>query len=143
VVERFATGTRADRIALLTDLRATEPDFARTLIEDTWADEQAATRAGLLDCLHIGLSNGDEPLLEQALDDRAATVRATAAALLDRLPESARGQRMAARAVRLTSPTRRHAATASPTTASPGTVGPRPGSSRFSPPPRCPPGTRS
>jgi hypothetical protein len=101
VVERFATGTRAERLSLLTDLRATEPDFARTLVEDTWKDEQAATRASFLDTLHNGLSTADEPLLEQALDDRAATVRAAAAALLDRLPESARAQRMAARAKHL------------------------------------------
>jgi hypothetical protein len=98
VVERFATGTRAERLALLTDLRATEPDFARTLIEDTWADEQAVTRASFLDTLHTGLSNSDEQLLEQALDDRAATVRAAAATLLDRLPDSARAHRMAERA---------------------------------------------
>lgn len=101
VVERFATAARADRLALLGELRASEPDFARTLIEDTWEDEQAASRAALLDTLHIGLSNADEPHLERVLDDRAATVRAAAAALLDRLPESRRGARMAARAVRL------------------------------------------
>jgi hypothetical protein len=101
VVERFATGTRAERLSLLTDLRATEPDFARTLVEDTWADEQAATRASFLDTLHTGLSRHDEPLLEQALDDRAATVRAAAAALLDRLPDSARAHRMAERVIKL------------------------------------------
>jgi len=98
VVERFTTAARADRLALLADVRATEPDFARTLVEDTWADEQAATRAALLDTLHIGLSTVDEPLLERALDDRAATVRAAAAALLDRLPDSRRAARMAERA---------------------------------------------
>lgn len=98
VVERFATGSRAERVALLTELRATEPAFARTLIEDTWDDEQAATRAGLLDTLAVGLSMADEPLLESALDDRATSVRAAAAALLDRLPGSARAARMAARA---------------------------------------------
>lgn len=101
VVERFATGTRADRLALLAELRATEPDFARTLIEDTWADEQAAVRAGFLDTLHTNLSMTDEPFLEQALDDRAATVRAVAAVLLDRLPESRRARRMAERALKL------------------------------------------
>ncbi|MFC4858639.1 DUF5691 domain-containing protein [Actinophytocola glycyrrhizae] len=101
VVERFATATRADRLALLADLRATEPDFARTLVADTWDDEQAATRAGLLDTFHIGLSDRDEPLLERALDDRAASVRAAAAAMLDRLPSSARAARMAERAARL------------------------------------------
>lgn len=107
VVERFATAARADRLALLADLRATEPDFARTLVEDTWDDEQAATRAGLLDTLHIGLSGSDEPLLERALDDRAASVRAAAAALLDRLPGSARAARMAGRAAKLITVKRR------------------------------------
>ncbi|MGB3444439.1 MAG: DUF5691 domain-containing protein [Actinophytocola sp.] len=106
VVERFATATRADRLALLADLRATEPDFARTLVEDTWDDEQAATRAGLLDTFHIGLSGNDEPLLERALDDRAASVRAAAAAMLDRLPGSARAARMAERAAGLITITR-------------------------------------
>jgi hypothetical protein len=101
VVERFATATRADRLALLADLRVSEPDFARTLVEDTWDDEQAATRAGLLDTFHIGLSERDEPLLERALDDRAASVRAAAAAMLDRLPGSARAARMAERATKL------------------------------------------
>ena len=101
VVERFATTTRADRLALLADLRATEPAFARALVEDTWDDEQAVTRAGLLDTLHIGLSGDDEPLLERALDDRAASVRTAAAALLDHLPGSARAARMAERATKL------------------------------------------
>jgi hypothetical protein len=101
VVERFTTGGRVERLRLLADLRASEPDFARTLVEDTWKDEQAATRASFLDTFHVGLSVNDEPLLERALDDRAATVRATAAVLLDRLPGSARAQRMAARALHL------------------------------------------
>jgi hypothetical protein len=107
VVERFRTATRADRLALLADLRATEPDFARALVEDTWADEQAVTRAGLLDTLHLNLSLNDEPLLERALDDRAASVRAAAAALLDRLPGSARAARMAERAAKAVTVKRR------------------------------------
>ncbi|GHF53610.1 hypothetical protein FHX82_007140 [Amycolatopsis bartoniae] len=98
VAGRFATGTRAERLALLGELRATDPAAARALVEDTWAKEPAALRAALLDTLHIGLSKDDEPLLERALDDRAASVRAAAAALLDSLPASARARRMAERA---------------------------------------------
>ncbi|MDQ0381053.1 DUF5691 domain-containing protein [Amycolatopsis thermophila] len=104
VAERFTTGTRAERLALLADLRATDPARARALVEQTWSQEQAATRAAFLDTLHTGLCGDDEPLLEQALDDRAATVRAAAAALLDRLPGSARARRMAARARALSRP---------------------------------------
>ena len=98
VARRFATGSRAERLALLGELRATDPAAARVLVEDTWSSEPAATRAALLDTLHIGLTGEDEPLLERALDDRAASVRAAAAVLLDSLPDSARGKRMAGRA---------------------------------------------
>src|SRR5262249_10094445 len=48
--------------------------------------------------LAVGLSDDDEALLEQALDDRSGAVRAVAARLLDRLPHSARAARMADRA---------------------------------------------
>ena len=50
-----------------------------------------------LSVLADGLSLADEPLLEAALDDRAAEVRSRAAHLLARLPGSALGQRMAER----------------------------------------------
>lgn len=102
--ERFPTATRAERLALLAVLRRGDPATARDLIEGTWPSEQAATRAELLDALAVGLSDEDEPFLESALDDRAATVRAAAAALLDRLPTSRRAARMAARVRALTTP---------------------------------------
>ena len=95
--ERFATATRTERAALLAAVRRTDPAAGRSLVEATWAGEQAATRAGLVDALAVGLSDADEPFLESTLDDRAATVRAAAAALLDRLPHSRRAARMAAR----------------------------------------------
>lgn len=97
VEERFATTTRAERLALLIAVRRADPDHGRRLIEQTWPSEQAATRAGLLDALATELSDADEPFLESALDDRAVTVRAAAAVLLDRLPRSRRAARMAAR----------------------------------------------
>ncbi|HWM04524.1 MAG TPA: DUF5691 domain-containing protein [Actinophytocola sp.] len=97
VAERFTTATRTERLALLTTLRRTDPDRGRELVEKTWPREQAATRAGLLDGLATGLSDSDEPFLESTLDDKAVTVRAAAGALLDRLPNSRRAARMAAR----------------------------------------------
>ncbi|MBK1783303.1 DUF5691 domain-containing protein [Prauserella cavernicola] len=104
VGERFATAARAERLALLTALRRTDPAGARELVEGTWPSEQAASRAALLDALGTGLSDADEDFLESALADRAATVRAAAAALLDRLPRSRRARRMAARVEALTRP---------------------------------------
>jgi len=95
--ERFPTATRAERLAILVAVRGADPAAGRRLVESTWDTEQAAARAGLLDALAPGLSDEDEPFLESALDDRAVTVRAAAAALLDRLPNSRRARRMADR----------------------------------------------
>ncbi len=100
-LERFATAPRAERLALLTTVRRSDPARGRALVEDTWPGEQAASRAALLDALATGLGDDDEPFLEQALDDRGATVRAAAAALLDRLPNSRRAARMAGRTAAL------------------------------------------
>jgi hypothetical protein len=90
-------GEPAARRAYLGRLRAEDPDAARGLITDAWQAATATERAGFLGVLETGLSAADEPLLEQALDDRGRQVRATAAALLSRLPAAAYGQRMAAR----------------------------------------------
>jgi hypothetical protein len=104
VADRFATATRAERLTLLDTLRRTDPARARELVESTWRSETAANRAGLLDPLATGLSDADEPFLESTLDDKAPTVRAAAAALLDRLPNSRRARRMADRLAALTRP---------------------------------------
>ncbi|MGH3879875.1 MAG: DUF5691 domain-containing protein, partial [Actinophytocola sp.] len=104
VAERFATATRGERLTLLTAIRRTDPDRGRELVEATWRTETAANRAGLLDALATGLSDADEPFLESTLDDKAATARAAAAALLDRLPGSRRAGRMAERVRALTRP---------------------------------------
>lgn len=85
------------RVTLLGLLRSSDPGTARELVESTWRTDSAKDRAAHLDTLRIGLGPHDEPLLEQALDDRAATVRDVATSLLDGLPASARAERMAAR----------------------------------------------
>ena len=95
----WATATTADRAHLLTSLReGGDRAAALTLLRSTWAAEAAADRAHLLAALGAGLADDDEPFLEEALDDRAASVRAAAAGLLDRLPRSRRAARMADRA---------------------------------------------
>lgn len=85
------------RLALLIRLRADDPATARQLVQSTWSTDSAKDRKAQLDTLWIGLGPDDEDLLEQALDDRAPSVRELAATLLDGLPGSARGQRMAER----------------------------------------------
>ncbi|MGW3495139.1 DUF5691 domain-containing protein [Streptomyces sp. NPDC001020] len=92
-------GLFAERVALLTSLRARQPAAARELLATTWATERAEDRLMFLDSLRTGLGSADEPFLEQALSDRSRNVRATAAELLSSLPDSALAGRMAARAV--------------------------------------------
>ncbi|MFE0802879.1 DUF5691 domain-containing protein [Streptomyces sp. NPDC058812] len=92
-------GLFAERVALLTSLRARDPAAARELLASTWATERAEDRLMFLDSLRTGLEGADEPFLEQALADRSRNVRATAAELLSALPDSALATRMAARAV--------------------------------------------
>ncbi|GHF28987.1 hypothetical protein E5082_01355 [Streptomyces griseoluteus] len=91
-------GLFAERVALLTALRARTPADARELLAETWTQERAEDRLMFLDSLRAGLSADDEPFLEQALGDRSRNVRATAAELLSTLPCSALAARMAQRA---------------------------------------------
>lgn len=98
VRRRWEEGLFAERVALLTALRAREPADARELLDSTWPTERAEDRLMFLDSLRAGLSADDEPFLERALDDRSRNVRATAAELLSALPKSALAARMAVRA---------------------------------------------
>lgn len=91
-------GLFAERVALLAAVRADDAGAALALLGATWATERAEDRLMFLDSLRHGLSDADEPFLEQALSDRSRNVRATAAELLSALPHSALAGRMAARA---------------------------------------------
>jgi hypothetical protein len=94
-------GTLTERRAYLAALRRTDPAAARELVQVKGEGEvggaPAPERAAFLAVLADRLSADDEPLLERALDDRAAAVRAQAADLLTRLPASAYTTRMTKR----------------------------------------------
>ncbi|MFG1852331.1 DUF5691 domain-containing protein [Actinomadura geliboluensis] len=96
--EVWETGTRNRRVAYLTRLRGSEPERARELLSETWSKEPAPDRAAFLATFEHGLSLDDEEFLESALEDRGKDVRQLASDLLARLPGSAYGARMAARA---------------------------------------------
>jgi hypothetical protein len=95
----WQSGDRQARLALLTRLRARDPEAARRLLESTWAEEPPDERAAFVGALALGLSMADEPFLEAALDDRRKEVRGAAAALLARLAGSRLVQRMTERAL--------------------------------------------
>jgi len=94
----WETGTAGARLAHLTRLRETDPAAARALLEGTWQTEAPEDRARLVTALDTGLSPADDPFLDQVLDDRRKEVREAALDLLQRLPGSALGRRMAERA---------------------------------------------
>ncbi len=97
--EIWRLGDTTQRLDYLAWLRAADPAAARDLVLAGWDAAPARERLGFLTMLAGRLGAGDEPLLETALTDRSADVRARAAALLARLPGSALGRRMTRRAL--------------------------------------------
>ncbi|MFC7358699.1 DUF5691 domain-containing protein [Nocardioides astragali] len=94
---QWPTMATVEAIAAFATGRRTDPAAARELLESEWDSVSAKVRSEALRSLRHGLSSADEPLLERALDDRSKSVREVAAGVLDQLPSSARGARMAAR----------------------------------------------
>ena len=93
-------GTPAQRLAILRQMRAHDAARSRAWLAAAWMSEKADFRAEALGVLAQGLSLADEPFLEAALDDRSQAVRAEAARLLARLPDSALALRLRQRADR-------------------------------------------
>ena len=91
-------GNEQQQLDALRAMRDADPAAARERLVARLPKEKAEQRAAMLEALIPTLSLDDEPLLERALDDRSANVKAVAADLLARLPGSAFVQRMQARA---------------------------------------------
>jgi hypothetical protein len=91
-------GLPAQRLVALARMRASDPAAARQWLATSWKSEGAEFRHDALGALEAGLSLEDEPFLEAALDDRSERVRARAAQVLVRLPDSALAGRMRERA---------------------------------------------
>ena len=91
-------GTIGQRCEILRRLRAIDPAKARAWLQGVWKQEKAEARLELLKTLEVGLSGKDEPFLEKALDDRAASVKVIVPAMLACIPTSAFVQRMSDRA---------------------------------------------
>ena len=68
------------------------------LVKNVWSEAKADTRVDLLVCLEQSLEDVEEDFLEATLDDTSKRVRAKAASLLSRLPNSDFSQRMCQRA---------------------------------------------
>jgi hypothetical protein len=76
----------AARLAFVRDLRGRDAERGRQLVTQALPGEPAATRVALVNALLPHLDPADRGLLESLLQDRAPSVRDTAATLLARLP---------------------------------------------------------
>jgi hypothetical protein len=91
-------GRSDDRLAGFARLRDIDAARARELLTSSWKQEPSEFRVALLSALALRLSRDDEEFLQAALRDRAGAVRAAAASLLARLPDSTFAARAIARA---------------------------------------------
>jgi Family of unknown function (DUF5691) len=90
IQEAWATGSRSERSAALSQWRELQPVESRQALAATWKQEKADDRATWLEILQIGLSLADEEFLEVALVDRSEPVRRQAIHLLNQLPSQYR-----------------------------------------------------
>jgi Family of unknown function (DUF5691)/SWIM zinc finger len=84
----------AARAALIRRIREVDLARARQSLATWWPELASEDRARVLAALDANLDPADEPFLSQALEDRRADVRRTAARLLAQLPDSALTQRL-------------------------------------------------
>jgi hypothetical protein len=96
--QQFARGSRDERAVALRRIRRQDAGRGRALLQDLWPAERGDARPKLLDALTIGLSDADEPFLDQAVRDPRKEVRQTALRLIRRIPNSRFGQRWVERA---------------------------------------------
>ncbi len=94
---RWTTGTLQERTAELKNMRSIDPRRAREWVQSSWSSDPPDARETFLRIFLDGLCADDEPLLEQALDDKRKGVRMAAAECLSRLGESAHAKRNLAR----------------------------------------------
>jgi hypothetical protein len=95
---RWEAGPWPERVAALAQARQHAPALARGWLADALPKEKPEQRVKLLEAISPTLGPDDAPFLEGCLGDRAAQVRAQAAALLRRLPTSALAAGLATRA---------------------------------------------
>ncbi len=86
--EHLAMASKGQRIAFLRDMRARDPEHARTLIVSMMTAEPADMRFRLLQVIAHKPTVQDQSFLESLLKDRAPTVKELAQSLLGRIPGS-------------------------------------------------------
>ena len=76
------------RVMLIKYWRQNEPSKAIEAIQSIWSEEDWKSKADFLKRLEVGLSEKDEPFLNECLSDKRKEVRKAAGELLLKIPES-------------------------------------------------------
>jgi hypothetical protein len=84
----FDHGRLEERKKALTEWRAINPLEARLALEKCWTQEQAATKAELLEALEINLQIEDEVFLKECWKEKSQKVKEVTLKLLKQLPTS-------------------------------------------------------
>jgi hypothetical protein len=86
--ERWQTGTLAQRKEVLAQARQRDPAKGRELVQQTWAQEPAATKVDLLEQLQINAGADDVEWLEEIQAEKSVKVKEAALQVLKRIPTS-------------------------------------------------------
>ena len=86
--ELWQTGTLEQRKEILKQTRKADPAKAREWIQQTWAQEDANTKQGLLEILSENTSEQDIPFLESLSTEKSKKVKEQALQLLRQIPGS-------------------------------------------------------
>ncbi|MFB6454047.1 DUF5691 domain-containing protein [Chitinophaga sp. Hz27] len=86
--DTWETGSIGQRCAVLNASRKDDPDAGLSMLIETWKQENAATRAALLECLETGLNDNDIPWLQQLTAEKSIKVKEKSWELLRQLPAS-------------------------------------------------------
>jgi hypothetical protein len=86
--ELWQTGSTEQRIEILRETRKTDPAKAREWLQQTWAQEDAATRYAFLEVLVDNIRAADISFLENLSHEKSKKVKELATDLLKKIPES-------------------------------------------------------
>lgn len=87
--ELWQTGTLAQRYQVLLQLRTTDPALALSWLQQTWNQENAATKQELLQAIAVNSSLADEAWLQTLVHEKSKLVKTQALDLLKCIPGSA------------------------------------------------------
>lgn len=86
--EIWQTGRPEERVKLLQSIRQNNPGRARDWLQQTWPQENAASKTELLKVLYLNSSPADLPWLEGLLAEKGQKVKDEVTALLKQIPGS-------------------------------------------------------